>query len=115
MPLDKEALKAHLVAQYAAHLDEMMEQVEAESDLDLTEIENLALKLRQSVGQDATQALALSESDRPGVDAVCPECQRVMRSKGRKGKWLKTRSGTIRVERAYSYCDHCQSGHFPPG
>jgi hypothetical protein len=55
MPLDKEALKAQLVAQYMAHLDALLEQVETESELDLTAIEELALKLRQNVGQDATQ------------------------------------------------------------
>lgn len=115
MPLDKEALKAQLVAQYMAHLDELLEQVETESELNLTAIEELALKLRQNVGQDATQVLVQKESEKSAVDALCPECQQVMRYKGRKGKWVKTRSGTIRVERDYYYCDHCQRGHFPPG
>jgi uncharacterized protein with PIN domain len=115
MPLDKEALKAQLVAQYMAHLDALLEQVETESELDLTAIEELALKLRQNVGQDATQVLAQRESEKSAVDVLCPECQEVMRTKGRKGKWVKTRSGTIRVERDYYYCDHCQRGHFPPG
>ena len=115
MTLDKEALKAQLVAQYRAHLDELLEQVETEAELDLTAIEELALKLRQNVGQDATQVLALRESEKQAVDEVCPECERVMHYKGRKGKWVKTRSGTIRVERAYYYCAPCQRGHFPPG
>jgi hypothetical protein len=114
MPLDKKALKARLLAQYANHLDEILEQVEAEKALQLSEIEALALKVRQEVGQEVSEARAVHESDKQAVDVVCPDCQEVMRYKGRKGKWMKTRSGDVRVEREYYYCERCQSGHFPP-
>lgn len=114
MPLDKKALKARLLAQYANHLDEILEQVEDEKARHLSEIEAMALKVRQEVGQEVSEALAVHESDKQAVDVVCPDCQEVMRYKGRKGKWMKTRSGDVRVEREYYYCERCQSGHFPP-
>ena len=115
MPLDKKSLKAHLVAQYAAQLDALLEQIEPDQALHLTEIEDLALNMRRQVGQDVTETLAWHESAKQDVDETCPDCGETMRYKGRKGKWLKTRTGDVRVERPYYYCDHCQSGHFPPG
>jgi hypothetical protein len=114
MPLDKKSLKAHLIAQYAVQVDELLEQVEADQALHLTEIEDMALKLRREVGQDVTAALAVQEGGKQDVDVTCSECQQVMRYKGRKRKWLKTRSGDIEVERSYYYCEHCHRGHFPP-
>ena len=114
MPLDKEAVKARLLAQYASHLDAMLDHIKAEQDLDLTEIEDMALQLRQTVGHAATQVLARSESEKQAVDVACPDCQQTMRYKGRKGKWMKTRTGEVRVERPYYYCGSCQRGHFPP-
>lgn len=115
MPLDKKALKECLVEQYTAQLDEMLEQVESDDHLHLTEIEELALKLRHQVGQTVTEALAVKESQKQAVDVACPSCQQVMRYKGRKRKWMKTRTGDVQVERPYYYCEPCRTGHFPPG
>jgi predicted RNA-binding Zn-ribbon protein involved in translation (DUF1610 family) len=115
MPLDKKSLKAHLLRQYATQLDDLLEQIEPDQDLKLTEIEGLALNVRHQVGQDVTETLALHESAKQEVDVTCPDCGEIMRYKGRKSKWLKTRTGDVRVERPYYSCDHCQSGHFPPG
>jgi len=111
----KEALKARLLAKYEAQLDELFEELEGKGSLDLTEIENQALSIRQQVGQTLTETLAVAESQNQAVDEACPECGKRMRYKGRKEKWLKTRTGDIRVERPYYYCEDCKSGHFPPG
>ena len=110
----KETLKARLVAKYEAQLDELFEELEGIEQLDLTEIEEQALSLRHQVGKNVTEALTEMESGNQPVDEMCPECKQAMRYKGRKAKWLKTRSGDIRVERPYYYCEDCQSGHFPP-
>lgn len=115
MVLNKEALKAHLVEHYAARLDTLLEQVKADEVLALSTIEDWALQLRRGVGQEVTQALANYEGGKQAVDVACPECQQLMRFKGRKRRWLKTRSGEAQVERAYYFCEGCHRGHFPPG
>lgn len=115
MRFDKKALKAALVRQYACQLDDILEQIAEDQPLHLTDIEDMALKVRQAVGKDVTEALVVTESEKQAVEVTCPECQQRMRYKGRKKKWLKTRSGDINVERPYYYCPGCRQGHFPPG
>lgn len=116
MHLDKEALRLRLLEQYTKQLDEALEQLEVEQALDLTEIEEFALKLRHQVGQSTTEALAVvNASQQQAVDVYCPSCQARTRYKGRKKKWIKTRCGAVQVKRPYYYCEHCRTGHFPPG
>jgi hypothetical protein len=115
MSLDKPSLKAQLLTQYAHQLDRLLAQLDDDEDLDLTQIEDMALDLRRQVGQDVTTALVVHESAQSEVDVLCPDCQRRMRPKGRKGKWIKARTGDVRIERPYYYCDHCRRGLFPPG
>ena len=114
MSEDTKTLKARLLARYADQLDAILEQVGEDKTLALSEIEALALKIRQEVGQEITKALVVHESNKQVVDVKCADCQHRMRYKGRKGKWVKTRSGDVRMERPYYYCETCQSGHFPP-
>lgn len=112
---NKKAVKAELLAKYESQLDALFEELEGMEQLDLTQIEEQALTIRQQVGQSLTETLAVVESQNQAVDEECPECGQRMRYKGRKEKWLKTRTGDIRVERPYYYCEDCKSGHFPPG
>lgn len=115
MPLDKKALKARLLKRYSEQLDVILEQVDDNKRLHLTEIEELALQARQDVGQSITGELVTTESQKREGDMPCPECQKLMRYKGIKKKWVKTRTGDVQVERPYYYCEHCRTGHFPPG
>lgn len=115
MSLDKKALKARLLEQYTKQLDEIIDQLDADKTLNLTEIEEMALGLRYQVGQSTTEALATHASQQQEVDVYSPSCQVRMRSKGRKRKWMKTRSGDVQIERPYYYCEKCRTGHFPPG
>lgn len=114
MPLDKKALKAKLLSHYSARLDDVLEQVADEKRLNISEIEEIALNLRQEVGENVTESLAEHESNQEEVDIICSSCQQKMRNKGRKAKWVKTQSGTIQMKRSYYYCPECQAGHFPP-
>lgn len=115
MRLDKKALKAKLLKQYAEHLDDVLDQIEDDHRLHISEIEDIALEVRQEVSEDVTEVLSEQASEQTDVDVNCPGCHERMRAKGRKGKWVKTRSGTVRVERGYYYCEACGQGHFPPG
>ena len=114
MKLDKKALKAKLLEQYQSHLDEVLDQLDDNHGFHISEIEDIALELRQEVGEDVTIALTQEESQQMEVDVVCLTCHQQMRAKGRKEKWVKTRTGDVRVSRAYYYCETCQTGHFSP-
>ena len=114
MPLDKKALKAKLLEQYQAHLDEVLDQLDENHRFHISEIEDLALDLRQEVGQDVTEVLSEHESEQLDVDASCPSCHQKMRAKGYKKKWVKTKTGAVHIARPYYYCEACGTGHFPP-
>lgn len=115
MSLNKKALKEKLLRQYSDQLDEMLNELDQAERLHLTEIENAALKARHQVSQAITQELSEHESQGVDVDVCCPECQQGARYKGKKRKWIKTRSGEIQIERAYWYCPRCRAGFFPTG
>lgn len=114
MPLDKKALKAKLLEQYADQLDAVLDQLDEDHRFHINEIEDIALDLRQEVGQAVTEALSQRESEQHDVDVACPRCQQTMRVKGRKPKWVKTRTGLVQIARPYYYCETCRAGHFPP-
>lgn len=114
MSLDKKALKAKLLSRYAEQLDEVLDQIDEKHRFHISEIEEIALGLRQDVGEDVTEALSEHESQQKDVDVACPTCDRRMRAKGDKKKWVKAQTGMVQVERAYYYCETCRKGHFPP-
>ncbi len=114
MPPKREQLKAEIMAQ----VEELVEAslAKGETPLTLTEIEDIALAARDQVGQVLTSGLVEQQVDSGViVPAKCPDCEQPMRAKGKKSRYLRTRSGETRVERPYYHCPACGSGHFPPG
>jgi ribosomal protein L34E len=114
MSSKREELKAKLMAEVEAMLEDALTKGEAE--LSLEEIEDLALSTRNRVSQSLTGSLLeqqVSQQDPALPD--CPDCGQRMHPKGKKGRYVRTRSGETRVERDYFYCVACQRGHFPPG
>jgi hypothetical protein len=113
MKTKRQSLKERLLQQYAEQLDELFETVDPTSELDLTEIEDSALAIRQRTGEDITQALTEAQAESPQPDEMCPHCGQKMRYKGKKPKQISTRSGEVVVKRPYYYCETCQKGVFP--
>jgi transposase-like protein len=81
----------------------------------LTEIEDLALDLRQAIGEKATQVLAEATEAESVPGPACPTCGEEMHTKGKKRRRVVTRSGEVELERSSYYCEGCQQGFFPPG
>ncbi len=108
-------IKGELLAKYEALLEEMLSQGEARAGLTMTEIEDRALRTRAEVGEQVTAALVETQSEPSIPGPRCPKCGQEMRYKGRKHRYLRTRSGEVELERAYYYCPTCRQGHFPPG
>lgn len=114
MEINQTALKAKVMQEIEARLERKLERLKGRTELDLGEIEDLALEMERELGQVLTQVLVETQGEkRQGV--MCPVCQQKMTYKGRKVRHLRTRSGEAQVERPYYYCLHCRSGHFPPG
>jgi hypothetical protein len=108
-------IKAKLLAEYETMLDDLLGQGEAADGLSLTDIEERALGVRAKVGVQVTAALLENSSGQNVPGPRCPGCGQEMRYKGKKHRYLRTRSGDVGVARAYYYCQACRQGLFPPG
>ena len=96
--------------------EELLDWHEGTAEPDLTQIEDMVLKLRKQLGQRMTELVVEDqEAVRPVPGPICPECGQEMRYKDMKRKTIGTRSGEVSLERAYYYCERCRSGLFPPG
>lgn len=108
-------LKAKLLREYEALLDDVLNVDEAVPGLTLEAIEDRALATRAEVGRQITAALVELNSGQDVPGPRCAGCGREMHYKGRKHRYVRTRSGDIEVERAYYHCRGCRRGIFPPG
>ena len=106
-------MKSKIMAQVEGLVDQALAQGEA--SMTLTQIEEVALAARSGMGQALTSGLLEQQASSRTADLpTCPECGQRMQPKGKKKRYLRTRSGEVQLQRAYFYCAHCRSGHFPP-
>lgn len=113
MSTEHERLKSNIMGQ----VEELVEQALAQGErpLTLTQIEELALAARGVLSQAMTHGLLEQQTRTIAPELpVCPGCQRRMQPKGKKQRYLRTRSGDVALQRPYFYCPHCRSGYFPP-
>lgn len=60
----------------------------------------------------AADSQAAQEHDRP----LCPQCGRVLESRGQQRRVLTTQHNQpLELERSYGVCPTCGEGFFPPG
>lgn len=115
MKLTREQKKAKLEAAAAGLIEELLAWDEQNEQPNLTQIEDVALALRQRFGQEVALTLvAGQEAGQPVEAPVCEQCGKPMRDKGKKQKGVESRVGGLKVERGYYHCRDCESGHFPP-
>ncbi len=116
MRSERELIKERLLAEVGEMIDEVLEWEEGHSAPSLTEIEEVALKLRQKVAQRVAEVLVeRQEAVRPVPGPACPRCGQEMRYKWRGKVRVGSRVGPLEIERGYYYCEGCQSGFFPSG
>ncbi len=108
--------KAELLAQAEQIIEELLDWTEETPEPNLTQIEDLVLKLRKRPGEQMAQAvIAAQEAQRPVPGPTCPSCGREMHYKDRKHNTVESRVGSLPLERGYYYCETCRAGLFPPG
>lgn len=109
-------MKAELMKQAEAIIDELLEwQVENERP-NFEQIEAKVLGLREKLSEQMTRVTLEGQAAvRPVPGPVCPGCEREMRYKGMKTNTISSWVGEISLRRGYYYCKHCKRGLFPPG
>jgi len=111
----EEQIKAELMAEAQAAIEELVTWERAAGAPDLTTLEDKVLAVRQRLGQRLLEVLIEDQEARqPAAAPTCATCGAVMRYKGQKGTAIESRVGGIQVERGHYYCAHCASGLFPP-
>jgi len=107
-----EELKARLLAEAEAIIDEIVGQNQVEQARTLDEIEQAALKAGQQVKASVLAGL-VANMPRIPVGDTCPQCGGKLKDKGQRTKWVLTQAGEVQVERNYYYCERCKTGFFP--
>jgi hypothetical protein len=114
MSTERERLKTKIMAQVEMLVEQALAQ--GEKSLTLTQIEDLAMTARSGVERELTNSLLEQQASSAAPELpTCPGCGQRMQPKGQKQRYLRTRSGDVRLHRPYFYCPRCHTGHFPPG
>ncbi len=115
MKRQRAEVKAELLKQAEVLIDELLDWNDQTKGPDLTQIEEVVLKLRKHLGEQlALAVIDAQESKRPRVRPRCPHCQRVMHYKAMKANTVDSRVGTLPLRRGYYHCQTCRTGLFPP-
>lgn len=115
MKQSREEKKARLQAKAEQVIEELLEWEESNPKPNLTEIEDIILKLRKELGKEMAQMVLEEQETRtlaPGP--ICPVCRQEMRYKGQKENHIESRVGALELERGYYHCPACKESVFPP-
>jgi hypothetical protein len=116
MKMSQEEKRKRLLARAEHVVDEYIAWEETHPRPDLTQIEDITLKLRKELGKEIAQMAVEEQEGRTVVPGpVCPKCGKEMRYKGEKKVEVESRAGGLKVKRGYYTCPGCKESFFPPG
>jgi uncharacterized protein with PIN domain len=116
MKQHRNKLKTEFMAEAEQLFDELMDWDEKTQEPNLTQIEEIVMKLRERFGQQMAEKVLLRQEQRQPAERVyCAQCEEEMMSKGMKENQVETRIGNLKIEREHYYCPQCKQGIFPPG
>ena len=116
MRLRDEELRARMMAEAEAAIDQMIASKRQPDEITLTEIEDLVRAAGQEVQARWTAELVRVSSQGQEVPGpTCSGCGQEMRYRGQKDRRVMTDTGEVQLRRGYYYCETCKRGSFPPG
>jgi len=107
----KDELKARLVEEAEAALEQMLSDQRMGKQMTITEIEDVIGEMEQDFRQRVLGEI-MGEQEEQAV--ACPECGGKLRNKGKHNKRLVTLRGDADLNRSYYQCEDCGKGVFPP-
>ena len=115
MPTSRETLKAQLLAQAEAAIDELLAKKKVAAVASLADIEQVVRQAGDTIQEAMTTAL-LQESgaELTAQWPTCPTCGQRLLAKGKRSRRVVTETGEAVIVRDYYYCRHCRKGVFPP-
>lgn len=111
MSKKKDELKAKLLAEAEAALEQMLSDKRMGKQMTITEIEDVIGEMEQDFRQ---RVLGEVIGEQEGQAVRCAECGGKLRNKGKHSKGLVTLRGETKLERNYYQCEDCGKGIFPP-
>ena len=111
MSSEKDELKAKLLAEAEASLEQMLSDERMSEQMTITEIEDVIGKMELDFRQRVLKEVMGEQEEQ---SHPCPECGGKLRNKGRHSKRLVTLRGETELERSYYQCEDCGKGIFPP-
>jgi len=114
--MNREEKKEQMMARLEKVVDELIDWEERNETPNLTQIEDIVLKVRREIGEEMTEeVLSRVSAKTPVPGPACPKCGKEMRLKGEYRKQIESRTGEVEYERSYYFCPECDEGLFPPG
>ena len=107
----KDELKAKLLAQAEASIEQMLKDERLSEKMTLTDIEEVIGELETDFRQRVLKEVIGEQED---VSRCCPDCGGNLRHKGKRRKRVVTLRGEADMERIYYQCEACGTGIFPP-
>lgn len=107
----KDELKARLLAEAEASIEQMLADARISKQMTLTEIEDVIGELEADFRQ---RVLGEVVGEQEKQTLSCPECGGKLRNKGQRTKRLVTLRGETDLVRSYYQCEACGQGIFPP-
>jgi hypothetical protein len=116
MSSTREQIKARLLKEAERVVDELLDWRDATAEPNLTQIEEIVLKLRKQFSEEmAREVMEAQEAKQLVSGPPCPKCEKEMRYKGQKAATPQTWVGDVKFKRGYYYCAACKVGFFPLG
>ncbi len=109
-------LKAQMMAAAEKLLEEMLAKKSPDRQVQLDEIEHLAVEAREAFGRVvAGELMKAAQEAHEEAGAVCPGCGEKLVYRGQRERVVVTEAGESKLSRGYYYCEGCRAYHFPPG
>lgn len=116
MPLTKKEMKAFFSAEADTIIAKLLSEGKPLGEMTLDDIEEQVMEIGQQFEAVLTEKMiCAAEGVSRETAIICPQCGAEMRHRGYREKTLLTRTGEVKLRRAYYRCEDCGRGIFPPG